>query len=41
MFGTGFGSITDIETGPDGLLYVLSFNDGILYKIYRMINNLM
>lgn len=35
MFGTGFGSITDIETGPDGLLYVLSFNDGILYKIYK------
>lgn len=34
-FGTGFGSITDIETGPDGLLYVLSFSDGILYKIYK------
>ncbi len=34
-FGTGFGSITDIEVGPDGLLYVLSFNDGILYKIYK------
>jgi aldose sugar dehydrogenase len=35
MFGTGFGSITDIEVGPDGLLYVLSFNDGVLYKIYK------
>ena len=34
-FGTGFGSITDIEVGPDGLLYVLSFNDGVLYKIYK------
>jgi hypothetical protein len=34
MFGTGFDSITDIEIGPDGFLYVLSFNDGILYKIY-------
>jgi glucose/arabinose dehydrogenase len=34
-FGTGFGSVTDIETGPDGLLYVLSFSDGILYKIYK------
>ena len=34
-FGSGFGSITDIENGPDGLLYVLSFNDGILYKIYK------
>jgi len=35
IFGTGFGSITDLETGPDGFLYVLSFNDGILYKIYK------
>jgi glucose/arabinose dehydrogenase len=35
MFGTGFGSITDLEIGPDGFLYVLSFNDGILYKIYK------
>lgn len=34
-FGSGFGSITDIENGPDGLLYVLSFNDGKLYKIYK------
>jgi glucose/arabinose dehydrogenase len=24
-FGTGFGGITDIETGPDGFLYVLSY----------------
>ncbi|HET6780139.1 MAG TPA: PQQ-dependent sugar dehydrogenase [Nitrososphaera sp.] len=32
-FGTGFpGPITDIETGPDGLLYVLTFN-GDLYRI--------
>jgi glucose/arabinose dehydrogenase len=31
-FGTGFPSITDIETGPDGLLYVLTFN-GNLYRI--------
>lgn len=32
-FGTGFGGITDIETGPDGNLYVLSFDDGIIYEI--------
>jgi glucose/arabinose dehydrogenase len=40
-FGSGFGGITDIETGPDGYLYVLSDadlitdtdNDGIIYKI--------
>jgi glucose/arabinose dehydrogenase len=24
-FGSGFGGITDIETGPDGFLYVLSY----------------
>jgi len=33
LFGTGFGGgITDIETGPDGLLYVLTFN-GNIYRI--------
>ena len=40
-FGSGFGGITDIETGPDGSLYVLSDadlitdtdDDGIIYKI--------
>jgi len=32
-FGTGFeGGITDIETGPDGYLYILSFG-GQLYRI--------
>jgi aldose sugar dehydrogenase len=30
--GTGFGEITDIETGPDGYLYILSL-DGSLYRI--------
>jgi aldose sugar dehydrogenase len=28
-FGSGFGGITDIETGPDGSLYVLSYEDEI------------
>ena len=28
VLGTGFGGITDIETGPDGYLYVLSYDDG-------------
>ena len=32
-FGTGFGSITDIKTGPDGFLYMLSFDDGSIYRI--------
>jgi glucose/arabinose dehydrogenase len=34
-FGQGFGGgIIDIETGPDGYLYILS-GDGSIYKIYR------
>jgi aldose sugar dehydrogenase len=32
-FGSGFGGITDIETGTDGFLYVLSYDDGIIYRI--------
>jgi glucose/arabinose dehydrogenase len=35
-FGTDFGRITDIETGPDGFLYILSYENG---KIYRIVNN--
>jgi aldose sugar dehydrogenase len=34
VFGTGFGSITDLVTGPgDGFLYILSYGDGIIYRI--------
>jgi glucose/arabinose dehydrogenase len=34
IFGTGFGGIADIKTGPtDGFLYILSINDGNIYKI--------
>jgi aldose sugar dehydrogenase len=32
-FGTGFGSITDIKTGPDGYLYIVSIADGNIYRI--------
>lgn len=32
-FASGFGGITDIETGPDGNVYVLSFLDGRIYRI--------
>ena len=33
VFGNGFeGGITDIETGPDGFLYILTFN-GSIYRI--------
>ena len=38
VWGTGFDGITDLETGPDGNLYVLSFDessngDGKIYRI--------
>jgi glucose/arabinose dehydrogenase len=33
IFGEGFGRITDIETGPDGLLYILTYEDGKIYRI--------
>src|ERR687888_435387 len=32
IFGTGFVGITDVETGPDGYLYILTY-DGKLYRI--------
>jgi hypothetical protein len=35
LFGTGFGVSTDIETGPDGNLYVVSLSSGAVYKISR------
>ena len=32
--GTGFGAISDLKTGPgDGFLYVLSINDGTIYRV--------
>jgi glucose/arabinose dehydrogenase len=38
VFGSGFeGGITDIETGPDGFLYVLTFN-GSVYRILPATN---
>lgn len=34
-FGTGFGIVTDIQTGPDGALYLVSPSDGSIRKISR------
>jgi hypothetical protein len=33
IFGNGFGPVTDLETGPDGYLYVLSHDTGVIYRI--------
>ena len=33
IFGTGFGCATDVVTGPDGLLYIVSLTDGTIYRI--------
>jgi aldose sugar dehydrogenase len=35
IIGTGFGTTTDIEQGPDGNLYVVSITDGAIYMISR------
>lgn len=33
IFGTGFGCVSDVVTGPDGLLYIVSLTDGTIYRI--------
>lgn len=33
IFGTGFGCLTDMEVGPDGLLYIVSLSDGTIYRM--------
>jgi aldose sugar dehydrogenase len=35
LFGTGFGIGTDIQTGPNGNLYVVSLTHGTIYEIFR------
>ncbi len=34
LFGTGFGIVTDIKTGPNGHVYVVSLIEGIVYEIF-------
>ncbi len=33
IFASGFNGVTDLHFGPDGLLYVLSIGDGVIYRI--------
>ena len=35
LFGRNFGTATDIQTGPDGDLYVVSLSKGTVYEIAR------
>lgn len=32
-FGSGFGGISSMHVGPDGFLYVISFTNGVIYKV--------
>jgi hypothetical protein len=35
LIGTDFGIATDIETGPNGNLFVVSLSNGAVYEIFR------
>ena len=35
LFGRNFGVGTDVQTGPDGHLYVVSLSNGAVYEIHR------
>lgn len=35
QFGRGFGIGTDIQTGPNGNLFVVSLSNGAIYEIFR------
>ena len=36
LIGTDFGIATDIQTGPNGNLYVVSLSNGAIYEIFRL-----
>jgi glucose/arabinose dehydrogenase len=36
LVGRNFGVVTDIETGPNGNLYVVSLSNGAIYEIHRV-----
>jgi hypothetical protein len=35
VFGTNFGVVTDIRTGPNGNLFVVSLSHGAVYEIFE------
>ena len=35
LFGENFGTITDIRTGPNGNLFLVSVDHGNVYEIFR------
>jgi hypothetical protein len=35
LIGTDFGIGTDVETGPNGNLFVVSLSKGAIYEIFR------
>jgi aldose sugar dehydrogenase len=39
-FAHGFGTITDLEVGPDGYLYVVSLDHGTIYRIVPVDENI-
>jgi aldose sugar dehydrogenase len=35
LFGRNFGVGTDVQTGPNGNLFVVSLSDGVVYEVFR------
>jgi glucose/arabinose dehydrogenase len=35
LFGINFGIVTDIQTGPNGNLFVVSLANGVVYEVFR------
>ncbi|HWN20623.1 MAG TPA: PQQ-dependent sugar dehydrogenase [Gaiellaceae bacterium] len=35
LFGRNFGVVTDVQTGPNGNLYLVSLSNGVVYEVFR------
>jgi hypothetical protein len=35
LFGRNFGIGTDVQTGPNGNLFIVSLSDGAIYEVFR------